>query len=216
MVSLQLRSRGIRDERVLHAMTVVPRHRFVPPAYLEAAYEDTPLPLGEGQTISQPYIVARMTEALDVLDGDRVLEIGTGSGYQTAVLAELGLQVFSMERSPILASHAKERLRSLGYDVRTRVGDGTLGWLDHAPYAGILATGGLPRIPESLVRQLAPRGALVAPIGTLHAQRLLRITYDRGNIRSTELCGCRFVPLVGRYGWPGGDPVGGWEKDGDR
>lgn len=201
MIRRDLRGRGIRDPRVLQAMLRVPRHAFVAPELVSRAYDDVPLPTLDGQTISQPYIVARMSEALGLIGGERVLEIGTGSGYQAAVLAELGAQVVSIECSQRLHEDAAQRLAELGYAVRLIVGDGTLGWPAAAPYDGILATGSLPRIPQALVVQLAPRGRLVAPVGSLVEQALLVVDSTPSRFRRQTLCVCRFVPLVGAAGW---------------
>lgn len=199
-----LKRRGIRDERVLRAMDSVPREEFVGADLVEFAYDDGPLPIEEGQTISQPYIVAMMTEALQLRPEDRVLEIGTGSGYAAAVLAEVAREVYTIERHPFLARQARERLRKLGYDnVEIRTGDGTLGWPEHAPYQGIVVTAGAPEAPPSLIEQLAEGGRLVIPIGkTPGLQELQRITRSAGNEVTTEnLGGVRFVPLIGEQGW---------------
>jgi protein-L-isoaspartate(D-aspartate) O-methyltransferase len=203
MVERDLRKRGIRDERVLEAMGRVPRHRFVSPALAAMAYADVPLPTAEGQTISQPYIVALMTQALVLSGGEKVLEVGAGSGYQAAVLAESGADVWSIERSPGLLAAASARLASLGYPrIHLVLGDGTLGLAEEAPFDRILATGSLPRIPLSLTSQLRPAGVFVGPIGDLFDQRLVRIEYDPPHSREETLCACRFVPLVGAAGWP--------------
>ena len=205
MVEHDLRQRGIRDERVLSAMLRVPRHAFVPPALITEAYADTPLPTQDGQTISQPYIVALMTEALDVGPGTRVLEIGTGSGYQTAILAELGAQVWSVESSAPLHRDAASRLCGQGYaGVRLRHGDGTLGWLHEAPFDRILATGSLPDCPKALLSQLRQGGVFVGPVGRLGSQRLVRIEVDPPAVREQTLCHCSFVPLLGAGGWRSG------------
>jgi protein-L-isoaspartate(D-aspartate) O-methyltransferase len=202
MVSQDLRGRGIRDERVLAAMGEVPRHLFVPQEARHLAYADTPLPIGGGQTISQPYIVALMTEALQLAGGERVLEIGTGSGYQTAVLAALGAEVWTVERSGALSEEAMERLRGMGYaSIRFRVGDGTLGWPAEAPFARILATGSLPEIDAQLLSQLRLNGIFVGPIGSRGAQDLVKIVYHGNRSERTCLGGCRFVPLIGAHGW---------------
>ncbi len=203
MVRTQLEARGVRVPNVLAAFVAVPRHAFVPEAVRSLAYDDCPLPIGGGQTISQPYMVALMTEALGVGPGDRVLEVGTGSGYQAAILAEMGCRVHTVERDPALAAAAARRLARLGYDrVSVHRGDGTLGWPDAAPYRGVVVTAGGPRVPDPLRDQLDPGGAaLVMPVGDRGLQELLRIT-RRGNRFSTEnLGGCRFVPLVGEEGW---------------
>ncbi len=203
MVERDLRRRGIHDVRVLEAMRRVPRHRFVSPDLAHAAYADTPLPTANGQTISQPYIVARMTQALGLRGGEKVLELGTGSGYQAAILAELAAEVWTVERSPTLFASAAHLLASLGYDrVHPVLGDGTVGLPAQAPFHGILATGSLPRVPRELLMQLHRPGVLVAPIGTRDDQRLLRIEYDPSHEREETLCACRFVPLVGAAGWP--------------
>jgi protein-L-isoaspartate(D-aspartate) O-methyltransferase len=202
MVEHDLRRRGIRGDRVLGAMARVPRHRFVPPELLRDAYCDYPVPIGEGQTISQPYIVALMTEAL-ALDRDaRVLEIGTGSGYQTAILAECGAYVWTIERSPRLAGRARALFEELGYDrIQSVVGDGTLGLPDLAPFDRILATGSLPKAPEILLRQLIEGGIFVGPIGSMYGQQLVRIVYHRQRTVREDLGPCRFVPLIGENGW---------------
>jgi protein-L-isoaspartate(D-aspartate) O-methyltransferase len=175
---------------------------FVPAEYCSAAYADAPLPIGEGQTISQPYIVALMTASLHLRDGDRVLEIGTGSGYQTAVLAELGTDVWTIERSVRLSRDAEMRLRQLGYtSVHCLVGDGTLGAPRHAPFDRIIASGSLPKAPPWLREQLVDRGIFIGPIGSRVAQELTRIMYDGGAFGQEALADCRFVPLVGACGW---------------
>jgi protein-L-isoaspartate(D-aspartate) O-methyltransferase len=205
MVEHDLRQRGIRDERVLSAMLRVPRHRFVPPALIMEAYADTPLPTQEGQTISQPYIVALMTEALDVSPGTRVLEIGTGSGYQTAILAELGAKVWSVESSASLHRAAASHLGELSYaGMHMQHGDGTLGWPHEAPFDRILATGSLPDCPKALLSQLRQGGVFVGPVGRLGSQRLVRIEVDPPTIHEQTLCHCSFVPLLGAGGWRSG------------
>ncbi len=203
MVQEQLRARGIRDARVLRALGRVPRHEFVPRAQRAMAYDDTPLPIGQGQTISQPYMVALMTEALATRDGDKVLEVGTGSGYQAAVLAELGCEVFTIERDPFLAEEARERLARLGYGaVAVCQGDGTLGLPAEAPFRGILVTAGGPRVPGSLKEQLDPAGGiLVIPVGDRGLQELVRVTRGGDRFTQESLGGCRFVPLLGEEGW---------------
>lgn len=203
MIDRDLRAREIRDERVLQAMADVPRHAFVPSQWEAEAYDDHPLPIGEGQTISQPYIVAVMTEALDVRPGARILEIGTGSGYQTAILAQMGGQVWTIERSPALHETARARLTSMGYDrVQAICGDGTLGLPEHAPFDRILATGSLPSASSSLLGQLVDGGLFVGPIGHLAEQTLVRITYHPTRCGRRNLGACRFVPLIGAEGWP--------------
>ncbi len=183
-------------------MARVPRHRFVPPHLLPYAYEDRPLPIGRGQTISQPYIVALSTAALSLAPSDRVLEIGTGSGYQTAILAELAGKVYTVERLPELSRVAEERLASLGYrNVFFRVGDGTKGWPDEAPFEAILVTAGAPRIPEGLLSQLAPHGRLVIPVGGRFSQELTLVRREGERVVHQRLCPCTFVPLIGEEGW---------------
>lgn len=201
----ELRRFGIRDERVLSVMEKIPRHLFVPEHIRHLAYEDTPLPIGHGQTISQPYIVALMTEALGLTGQEKVLEIGTGSGYQTAILAELAGEVFSIERVPELAEVARRRLAELGYrNIYVRVGDGTLGWPEEAPFDRLIVTGGLPRVPDPLWDQLAEGGRLVAPIGGRYDQYLWVYTKERGRAHKRALCPCTFVPILGAHGFPPG------------
>jgi protein-L-isoaspartate(D-aspartate) O-methyltransferase len=202
MVEEQLVDRGITDLRVLAAVAKVERHRFVEEALQVRAYDDKPLPIGEGQTISQPYMVGLMTQALELTGAERVLEIGTGCGYQTAILAELVEQVFSIERLETLAATARATLGSLGYtDISIRVGDGTLGWPEEAPFDAILVTAGTPVIPRPLIEQLAPGGRLVFPMGEEELQTLIRIRKKEDGLQEEYLGECRFVPLVGRYGW---------------
>ena len=204
MVRDQLVGRGIRDELVLDAMRKVPRERFVPEMERAFAYNDGPLPIGAGQTISQPYIVALMTEALQLKGGERVLEIGTGSGYAAAILAEIAGEVFSVERVKELADRAADTLRDQGYvNAHVRHGDGTLGWAERAPYDAIVVTAGGPKVPESLRQQLAVGGRLVMPVGTnpqfQSLVQVVRISDDRFD--STDLGAVRFVALVGKEGW---------------
>ena len=203
MIDLLANHYGIRDERVLEVMNTVPRHLFVPDALRAQAYKDNALPLSVGQTISQPYIVARMTELLELKGKERVLEIGSGSGYQTAVLALLCRKVYAIERIPSIAAEAKARLMALGYrNISYRVGDGTLGWGVYAPFDAILVAAGGPEIPKPLVEQLEIGGRLVIPIGQEQkSQTLVRvIRTERGF--TTEECGpCAFVPLIGEHGW---------------
>jgi protein-L-isoaspartate(D-aspartate) O-methyltransferase len=202
MVRLQIAGRGVRDPRVLEAMRTVPRHRFVASHLQGAAYRDSPLPIGQGQTISQPYIVAYMTALLELNGEERVLEIGTGSGYQTAVLSQLASQVYSIERLDSLADEACQVFASLGYEnVHTRVGDGTLGWPEEAPYDAILVTAAAPYVPEPLKEQLAEGGRLVAPIGPRWTQRLVRVRRAGGAFYTEDLIGVAFVPLLGSHGW---------------
>jgi protein-L-isoaspartate(D-aspartate) O-methyltransferase len=197
MVESQIERRGIRDPCVLGAMATVPRHLFVPPASESAAYEDHPLPIGYGQTISQPYIVAARTEALRLTGRERVLEIGTGSGYQAAVLAKCAREVFSIEIQPDLAKQAAGRLRALGYAVTVRQGDGRLGWLERAPFDAILVTAAAPEAPPALVAQLAEGGVLVMPRGVSSGRQVLvRAIRRGGTLETTELFAVAFVPLV--------------------
>lgn len=201
----ELRLLGIEDERVLKAMEKVPRHLFVPEALRHKAYLDLPLPIGYGQTISQPSTCALMTQALELRGGEKVLEVGTGSGYQTALLAELTPRVFSIERVPELAQRARRILDALGYGwALIRVGDGSQGWPEEAPFDRILVTAAAPRVPEALVRQLKVGGKLVLPVGEDGGQRLLRVTRHLDSVRVEDLGPCRFVKLLGKEGW-GGD-----------
>jgi protein-L-isoaspartate(D-aspartate) O-methyltransferase len=202
MVERQLRKRGIRDERVLAAMLSVPRHEFVPPESAGEAYDDRPLAIGHGQTISQPFMVAAMAEALQLSGSERLLEIGAGSGYQAAVLSLLARQVQTVETQEELAIVCRQRLQRLGYDnVRVHVGDGTLGWADQAPYEAIVVTAAAPEIPPPLVAQLAEGGRLLVPVGTTEEQQLQRVEKRGAEIVTRALHHCRFVPLIGQYGW---------------
>ena len=205
MVDAQIRARGISDPRVLKAMEKVPRHLFVDEGLIDQAYNDSPLPIGEKQTISQPYIVALMTEALGLQGHEKVLELGTGSGYQTAVLSALAGQVFSIERIASLAGRARKVLDSLGcFNVAIRVGDGTYGWREQAPFDGILVSAGSPDIPRPLLEQLAVGGRLVIPAGGRLTQTLYRITRPSESLedlKREDLGGCRFVNLIGEHGW---------------
>ncbi len=202
MVDEQLAARGIRDRRVLSAMATTPRHLFVPEALRERAYDDHPLPIGFGQTISHPYTVALMTEALELQGTERVLEIGTGSGYQTAVLARLCANVFTIERIAALAGRARTLLDQLGhYNVALRVGDGTIGWNAEAPFDAIIVTAGTPQIPRPLLSQLRAGGRLVVPIGEEDSQTLLRLRVDASGVTEEYIGDCRFVKLLGRYGF---------------
>ena len=203
MVREHLIDRGIKDPRVLQAMTKIPRHRFVESALADRAYDDEPLPIGERQTISQPYMVAFMSEALELTGGERVLEIGTGSGYQTAVLAELCLNVFSVEKFGPLAEKARALLDELNYyNVALHVGDGTLGWSEHAPFDAIIVTAGAPELPRPLIAQLSIRGRIILPIGNERSQMLKRFRRTASGLQEEGLGDCRFVKLLGRYGWP--------------
>lgn len=202
MVEKQLRPRDISDRRVLEAMAKVPRHLFVPPSYQSQAYEDRPLPIGNDQTISQPYMVAVMTQLLALQGEERVLEIGTGSGYQAAILAELARVVFTIERIPALIQKARKILQVLGYEnIFFLTGDGTKGWPEEAPFDGIIVTAGAPQIPETLKWQLAEGGRLVIPVGPRYTQMLFKVTRKADQFLEEELTGCVFVPLVGDFGW---------------
>jgi len=202
MVENQIKARGVSDPLVLGAMRKVPRHLFVPDEYAHSAYDDRPLPIGNGQTISQPYMVAVMTETLGLEGQEKVLEIGTGSGYQTAVLAEIADHVITVERVAGLSARAAELLRHLGYvNVETVVGDGSRGYPERAPYDGILVTAGAPEVPDVLVNQLAQGGRLVIPVGNTFHQTLLRVTRTPGGVETESFEGCVFVPLIGEFGW---------------
>lgn len=205
MVDTQIRSRGIKDQRVAKAMEKIPRHLFVDEGLIGQAYNDSPLPIDRQQTISQPYIVALMSEAMGLTGKEKVLEIGTGSGYQTAILAELAERVFSIERIAALAARARKILDALNYyNVAIRVGDGTYGWREEAPYGAIMVTAGAPRIPRILIEQLAIGGRLVIPVGSRHSQsllKLIRMSEDPDDLNQEELGGCRFVDLIGEHGW---------------
>ncbi len=202
MVDSQLIPRGIRDPRVLDAMRRVPRHLFVDEWIRNSAYDDMALPIGEGQTISQPYMVAVMTELLELTGNEKVLEIGTGSGYQAAILAELSREVYSIERIGSLMEKAKERFAALGYgNIHVKTGDGTLGWPDEAPFDRITITAASPKIPEPLMDQLAVNGILLVPIGSRFSQQLLRIEKTRQGITEEYHTPCVFVPLIGEHGW---------------
>ncbi len=201
MVRDQIRLRGIRDEKVLAAMQKVERHRFVPPAYRKESYEDHPLPIGEGQTISQPYIVAFMTEALELKPSDKVLEIGTGSGYQAAILAEICDSVFSVEIFRSLAISATNLLQELGYsNVMVKTGDGYIGWAEHAPFNGIIVTCAPGQIPEKLQEQLAERGRMIIPVGDNYTQELILLEKENGKLRKKNVLPVRFVPMINEKG----------------
>jgi protein-L-isoaspartate(D-aspartate) O-methyltransferase len=202
MVKSQLARRGIKDTRVLEAMRQVPRHLFIPEGMRSLAYCDGPLPIGHGQTISQPYIVALMTETLELAGQERVLEIGTGSGYQAAILSHLAWQVYSVERHAVLAQQAEKILAHLGYDnIVVRVSDGTLGWPEHSPYEAIIVTAAAPDIPRPLTDQLADGGRLVAPVGSQWSQVLVKVRRQGDLLIRERLTAVAFVPLVGEYGW---------------
>lgn len=202
MVDEQLIPRGIKDGKVLSVMRKVPRHLFVDEALQYRAYDDNAMTIGEGQTISQPYMVAVMTEALELKGDEKILEIGTGSGYQSAVLAELGGYVFTIERIPLLANKAEKILNELGYfNVTVHVSNGTTGWEAESPFDRIIVTAGAPDIPEALTAQLAECGILVIPVGDRYSQMLKTVRKTAGEVITTSLFPCVFVPLIGEYGW---------------
>ena len=205
MVRSQIEARGIKDPRVLSAFRTVPRHLFVSEALREQAYGDYPLPIGEQQTISQPYIVAEMTQALELNKDDRVLEIGTGSGYQAAILAQIVFRVYTVERRRSLYMQARSLFDKLNYhNIVTKYADGTKGWQEESPFDAIVVTAGAPELPELLIDQLAKGGRLVVPVGNQHTQELMKIYRDKEKIQQTNLGGCRFVKLVGEHGWKEG------------
>ena len=202
MVKHQIEGRGVTDEKVLAALRKVPRHLFVSEALQDQAYGDFPLPIGEQQTISQPFIVAEMTQALQLCEDDRVLEIGTGSGYQASILAEIAFRVYTIERVHPLLVKARRLFDQLHYhNIITRYGDGTSGWVDESPFDAIIVTAGAPRIPDKLVAQMAIGGRMVVPVGDQHSQELIKIYKEEKGVHQTNLGGCRFVKLVGEYGW---------------
>ena len=202
MVEEQITSRGIKDAKLIAAMKKIPRHLFVEEALQNQAYTDHPLPIGEKQTISQPYMVALMTEALLLTGKEKVLEVGTGSGYQTAILAELSEKVFSIERIRPLALRARKLLYELGYfNVEIKIFDGTFGWVEESPFDAILVTAGSPDIPQPLIDQLTTGGKLVIPVGDALVQDLFRVTKTEAGVKKEDLGGCRFVKLIGKYGW---------------
>ena len=202
MVLRQIQNRGIRQPEVLRAMESVPRHCFVSYEFYPRAYEDEPLPIGNGQTISQPFMVAAMAEALSLAGGERVLEIGAGSGYQAAVLSLLARDVTAIERDPQLARAARDRLAALGFaNARIQEADGSLGWLSGAPYDAILVSAGAPAVPPPLIDQMAENGRLVIPVGDVDEQKLIRMVKRQGQVSRESLYSCRFVPLRGCFGW---------------
>jgi protein-L-isoaspartate(D-aspartate) O-methyltransferase len=202
MIDEQLRPRGVNDERVLQAMLDIPRHLFMPENVRDEAYADKALPIDEGQTISQPFIVGVMTQALQANLQARVLEIGTGSGYQAAVLSRLVKHVYTVERHPVLAEQAKQRFQSLGYDnISVHVGDGTLGWPEHAPYDNAIITAAGPKVPRAVVSQVRRGGTVVLPVGNRELQRLLRLRVRLLGYTTRRLGSVMFVPLIGEYGW---------------
>jgi len=204
MVDKQIIARGVNDPSVIDTFRKVPRHKFIPAGTESRAYDDSPLPIGEGQTISQPYIAALMTEVLELKGSEKTLEIGLGSGYQTAVLSRLSSEVFSVERIPSLAVRAETTLSTLGYkNVHIHIGDGSLGWEEHAPYEAIIVTASCPAEPSTLLKQLSQGGRLVAPIGGAFSQILTVYKKDGSKIIRKEIIPCVFVPLIGREAWNG-------------
>ncbi len=204
MVQDQIISRGVTDISVIKAMRKVPRHLFISEALTESAYGDHPLPIGEGQTISQPYIIAEMTQALELKGDERILEIGTGSGYQAAVLAEIVHRVYTIERNNTLFLSTKKLFDRLKYhNIVTKYADGTLGWNQESPFDAIIVTAGGQKVPEPLIKQLSPGGKLIMPVGGSFNQELIIIEKTKTGITSRSLGGCRFVKLVGRHGWKG-------------
>ena len=202
MVRSQIEARGIKAPEVLAAFRRVPRHLFVSEALRDQAYGDYPLPIGEQQTISQPYIVAEMTQALDLSKDDRVLEIGTGSGYQAAILAQIVYRVYTIERKRSLYLQARNLFDKLQYhNIVMKYADGTKGWQDESPFDGVIVTAGAPQIPDILIDQLGDGGRMVVPVGNQHTQELIKIFREDQDIRQTNLGGCRFVKLVGEHGW---------------
>lgn len=202
MVEKQIVARGITDARVLAAMRAVPRHLFVSEALMDQAYSDYPLPIGEQQTISQPFIVAEMTQALQLVPDDRILEIGTGSGYQAAILAQIGFRVYTIERIHSLYLKARKLFDRLGYhNIVMRYSDGTTGWRDEAPFDAIIVTAGAPEVPQALISQLAVGGRMVIPVGDQYSQDLVKLVRSPQGINKFNLGGCRFVKLVGEQGW---------------
>jgi len=202
MVKTQLIPRGIKNERVLNAMKKVPRHLFIDESIQYMAYDDMALSIGEGQTISQPYMVAVMTELLELKGSEKVLEIGTGSGYQAAILAEIAKEVYTIERIALLANRVEERSHSLGYNnIHIKVGDGTLGWAEEAPFDRIIVTAGTPRIPNPLIEQLSEGGIIIVPVGDRFSQQLLKVRKSKGKLLEDYHTPCVFVPLIGEHGW---------------
>ena len=196
-----LRERGIKNERLLRAMSVVDRHEFVQGPLAPRAYDDSALPIGNSQTISQPFTVAFMTEALQIREGDKILEIGTGSGYQAAILAEMGARVFTIERHIHLLTEARKRLEKFSYQIASKAGDGTIGWKEYSPYNGIIVTAGAPNVPQPLLDQLQDGGVMVIPIGTAEIQDLHIIKRVNGDFETRVASGFKFVPLIGKKGW---------------
>jgi len=202
MVDVQLAYRGIKDKRVLDTIRKVTRHLFVPSELASVAYADQPLSIGESQTISQPYMVALMSECLRLSGGEKILELGTGSGYQTAILAELGSFVYTIEKINTLSIGAQRTLEHLGYEnIKFKVGDGTVGWAKNAPYDRIIVTAGAPKISKVLIDQLSEGGRMVIPVGNSFSQELVVVSKINRKIKTENICGCMFVPLIGEYGW---------------
>ncbi len=202
MVETQIVARGVRDRKVIEAFLNIPRHLFVPPECIDQAYRDYPLPIGHGQTISQPYMVAVMTELLELYEHHRVLEIGTGSGYQTAILAWIAKEVYTIEKIPELSEKARKVLEKLGFkNIHFKVGDGTLGWPEFAPYDRIIVTAAAPDVPPPLIEQLKEGGIIVIPVGDRHSQILVRGVKSNGSLKIEEFFPCAFVPLKGKYGF---------------
>ena len=202
MVKNQLIARGIKDKRVLQVMGKIPRHLFIEDALYGEAYNDHPVPIGEKQTISQPYIVALMTEALELKGDENTLEIGTGSGYQTAILAELSSRVYTIERIKSLLGNARKLLSQLGYDnILFKAFDGTLGWKEYAPFDAIMVTAGAPQLTKPLIDQLADNGRMIIPVGDRYSQELLKVVKKGSEFKQESLGGCRFVNLIGAHGW---------------
>jgi len=202
MVKNQLITRGIKDKKVLQAMSKIPRHLFIEDALYGEAYNDHPVPIGEKQTISQPYIVALMTEALELKGDENTLEIGTGSGYQTAILAELSSRVYTIERIKSLLGNARKLLSQLGYDnILFKAFDGTLGWKEYAPFDAIMVTAGAPYLTKPLIDQLADNGRMIIPVGDRYSQELIKVVRKGKELEQESLGGCRFVNLIGAHGW---------------
>lgn len=205
MVKQQIEARGVTDAKVLEAFRTVPRHLFVSEALMDQAYGDHPLPIGEKQTISQPYMVAEMTQALELSGEERVLEIGTGSGYQTAILAEIVSRVYTIERIHLLYRKARKLFDQLQYhNIQTKYSDGSSGWKAESPFEAIIVTAGAPDIPETLLGQLSEGGRMVIPVGNQHSQDLIKLRKHGNGVQKADLGGCRFVKLVGLHGWKEG------------
>jgi len=202
MVDCQIKARGTNDEKILKSMREIPRHLFVPEKQRSYAYEDFPIPIGEGQTISQPHIIALMTEMLQLKGNEKVLEIGTGSGYQAAILSQIAKEVYTVEKIEPLGLKAERLFKELGYEnIKVKIGDGTEGWSEYAPYDGIIVTAGSPQIPKPLIEQLSENGRIVIPTGDSFSQDLIAGEKIKGELIKRTICGCVFVPLIGKYGW---------------